>query len=190
MRMSENKAEEDKHILQLLRDTSQVEKGFRLLIKKYQERLYYQIRQIVTDHEDADDVLQNTFIKVYRNVNTFEEKSALFTWLYRIATNESLSFLESKNRRSSSSLEDQDLNLANRLSADSYVDNDNLELKLEQAIASLPDKQRIVFNMRYYDELSYEEMSSVLETSVGALKASYHHAAKKIEAYIKGIELY
>lgn len=188
--MSLNKPEEDGHILKLLRDPLQVEKGFKLLISKYQERLYYQIRQIVSDHEDTDDVLQNTFIKVFRNIHTFEEKSALFTWLYRIATNESLSFLESKNRRSSSSIEDEDLNLSNRLSAESYVDSDNLQVKLEEAIASLPEKQRIVFNMRYFDELSYEEMSEVLDTSVGALKASYHHAARKIEVFIKGIELY
>ncbi|HMG15691.1 MAG TPA: sigma-70 family RNA polymerase sigma factor [Saprospiraceae bacterium] len=188
--MSFNIAEEDKQILQLMRDTSQVERGFRLLIGKYQERLYFHIRGIVADHEDTDDVLQNTFIKVFKNFHSFEEKSGLYTWLYRIATNESLSYLQSKNRRSTSSLEDEQLNLVNRISADSYTDNEDLQEKLILAIDKLPEKQKLVFHMRYYDEMSYEEMSKVLETSVGALKASYHHAAKKIEAFIKGIEQY
>ncbi len=188
--MSFNIPEEDKQILALMRDSSQVERGFRLLIGKYQERLYYHIRQIVLDHEDTDDVLQNTFIKVFKNFHAFEEKSGLYTWLYRIATNESLSYLQSKKRRTTSSLEDEQLNLSNKVSSDSYTDNDDLQQKLDIAINKLPEKQRIVFHMRYYDEMTYEDMSKVLDTSVGALKASYHHAVKKIEAFIKGIEQY
>lgn len=139
---------------------------------------------MVITHDDADDVLQNTFIKVWKGLENFREDSQLFTWLYRIATNESLTYLAQQKKRNSVSLNDDDNGLSNRLKSDSHFDANKLEWKLQLAIQSLPEKQRIVFNLRYYDEMPYEQMSRVLETSEGALKASYHHAAKKIENFI------
>jgi RNA polymerase sigma-70 factor (ECF subfamily) len=153
-------------------------------MQRYQEQLYWHIRRIVNDHEDANDVIQNTFIKVFRGFDKFEEKSKLYTWLYRIATNEALSFLQSKNKKATNSIDDSETSLANQLEADNYFDGDQTQLLLKKAIAELPDKQRVVFNMRYYEETPYEEMSKILDTSVGALKASFHHAVKKIEAYV------
>jgi RNA polymerase sigma-70 factor, ECF subfamily len=170
----------DEQIMDLLRSDTTYERGFGLLLQKYKERLYWHIRGIVITHEDTDDVLQNTFIKVYRGVLQFEGKSKLYTWLYRIATNEALSHLQSKPRHASQSLEDVSDFLSNQLRADEWFDGDAAQLAFQDAITQLPDKQRIVFNMRYFQEMPYEEMSSVLETSVGALKASFHHAVKKI----------
>ena len=179
----------DENILYLLREKSSYERGFRALMQKYQEPLYRHIRRLVLDHDDADDVIQNTFIKVYRNIERFEGKSKLFTWLYRIATNEAITFLNSKNRKETDRLDSpESAHVANRLQADVFFDGDDIQIKLQQAMALLPDKQRAVFNLRYYDEMPYEEMSEVLETSVGALKASYHHAVKKIEAFFKGVD--
>ncbi|MEZ4943487.1 MAG: sigma-70 family RNA polymerase sigma factor [Saprospiraceae bacterium] len=175
----------DDHILKLLRSDKTFERGFRLLMSTYKERLYWHIRRMVLVHEDADDVLQNTFIKVYRGVLQFEGKSKLYTWLYRIATNESITFLQSNARRNSSSIDNNDGVLASRLKADSWFDGDALQQQLQDAIAQLPEKQRVVFNMRYYEEMPYEEMSTILDTSVGALKASFHHAAKKIERFFR-----
>jgi RNA polymerase sigma-70 factor (ECF subfamily) len=160
------------------------EKAFTTILKKYQEKLYWHIRRMVVDHEDANDVLQNMFIKVWKGLDNFREDSQLYTWLYRIATNESLSFLEQQKRRSSVSMDEGESSLSNKLKADKYFDANKLEWKLQLAIQQLPEKQRIVFNLRYYDEMPYEEMSKVLDTSEGALKASYHHAAKKIEDFI------
>lgn len=154
------------------------------LIEKYQQKLYWQIRKIVIDHDDSDDVLQNTFIKVWKGLENFKEEAQLFTWLYRIATNESLTFLRQKQKRNTTSLHPIEYQLSKSLESDEYFKGDETQLKLQQAILTLPEKQRIVFNMRYYDEMPYEEMSGVLETSVGALKASYHHAAKKIEEFL------
>jgi RNA polymerase sigma-70 factor, ECF subfamily len=179
----------DDDILSLLNEKISYERGFRLLMQKYQEPLYRHIRRMVFNHDDADDVIQNTFIKVYRNIERFEGKSKLFTWLYRIATNEAITFLNSKNRKETDTLDSTETaHLANRLQADVFFDGDEIQMKLQQAMAVLPDKQRAVFNLRYYDEMPYEEMSEVLETSVGALKASYHHAVKKIESFFKGID--
>ncbi|HVB02711.1 MAG TPA: sigma-70 family RNA polymerase sigma factor [Chitinophagaceae bacterium] len=178
-------SQEDKELLEIYRDPASREKGFTLIIKKYQERLYWHIRRMVVSHEDANDVLQNMFIKVWNNLASFREDSQLYTWLYRIATNESLTFLEQAKRRSSVSLSDLEGELSNKLTADKHFDGTKLEWKLQQAILTLPEKQRAVFHLRYYDEMPYEEMSRVLETSQGALKASYHHAVKKIEEYIK-----
>lgn len=175
---------DDKELLHLFKDTSQKEKAFTALIKKYQEKLYWHIRRMVVDHEDANDILQNMFIKVWRSLDNFREDSQLYTWLYRIATNECLTFLEQQKRRSSVSLSDVESGLSNKVKADENFDASKLEWKLQLAIQHLPEKQRLVFNLRYYDEMPYEEMSRVLETSEGALKASYHHAAKKIEDYI------
>lgn len=169
----------------LYRQPDTRERGFTCIIQKYQERLYWHIRRLVIDHEDANDVLQNVFIKVWKNLEGFREDAQLFTWLYKIATNECLTFLEQQKRKSSVSLSDVETGLSNKLRADSQFDANKLEWKLQKAILALPEKQRVVFNLRYYDEMPYEEMSRVLETSEGALKASYHHAVKKIEEFIK-----
>lgn len=175
----------DEQLLGLLHDQATFEKGFRLLMEAYQERLYWHIRRMVLEHEDANDVIQNVFIKVFKSIARFEGKSKLYTWLYRIATNEAITFLNKKKRKASESLDNEEHNLANQLKADSYFDGEKAALKLQLALNSLPDKQRTVFNLRYYDEMSYKEISEVLDTSVGALKASYHHAVKKIEKYFK-----
>ncbi|GAA0527042.1 RNA polymerase sigma factor [Chitinophaga japonensis] len=177
--------QDDKALLALYRHPDTREKGFTEIIRKYQERLYWHVRRLVIDHEDANDVLQNVFIKVWKNLEGFREDAQLFTWLYKIATNESLTFLEQQKRKSAVSLSDVETGLGNKLRADSQFDANKLEWKLQKAILSLPEKQRVVFNLRYYDEMPYEEMSRVLETSEGALKASYHHAVKKIEEFIK-----
>jgi RNA polymerase sigma-70 factor (ECF subfamily) len=178
----------DEQIVALLRSESHFEQGFRVLMTQYKERLYWHIRRLVNHHEDADDVLQNTLIKIYKGIALFEGKSKLYTWLYRIATNEAISFMQSRSRRQSSSLDDEGSYAAGRLQADSWFDGDAVQLKLQQAIAQLPEKQRIVFNLRYYEEMPYEEMAGILDTSVGALKASFHHAAKKIESAFRETE--
>jgi len=159
--------------------------AFNSLVKKYQERLYWHIRKIVMDHDDADDVMQNTFIKVWRSVDKFREESSLYTWLYRIATNESLTFINSNKRRSLIPMNDTSEFLMNNLASDAYFEGDKIQKRLQEAILKLPEKQRIVFNLKYFEEMKYEAMSQVLDTSVGALKASYHHAAKKVEEYLK-----
>jgi RNA polymerase sigma factor (sigma-70 family) len=157
------------------------EQAFRLLMTQYRERLYWHIRRMVVEHNDTDDVLQNTMVKAWRGLATFEGKSQLYTWLYRIATNESITFLEQKRRHQAASFDDVASGLSQQMRADSWFDGDEAQLKLREATAKLPEKQRIVFNMRYYDEIPYEQMSTVLDTSVGALKASFHHAVRKIE---------
>jgi len=172
---------EDSLILERFRITETRNSALSELIKKYQQRLYWHIRKIVIHHEDADDVLQNTFIKVWKALDNFKEESQLYTWLYRIATNESLSFLRQKQKRNTSSIHSIEFELSKSLESDHYFTGDEIQLKLQQAILTLPEKQRLVFNMRYFDETPYEQMSEILETSVGALKASYHIAAKKIE---------
>lgn len=161
------------------------ELAFQSLVKLYQERLYWHIRKIVIDHDDADDVLQNTFIKVWRSIDKFREESTIYTWLYRIATNESITFINSNKRRSLVPMNDTSEFLLNNLTSDPYFEGDEIQLRLQEAILKLPEKQRIVFNLKYFDEMKYEDMSQVLDTSVGALKASFHHAAKKIEEYLK-----
>jgi len=176
--------QDDKELLYLYRDPVTKESAFTAILKKYQEKLYWHIRRMVVDHDDANDVLQNMFIKVWKGLENFREDSQLYTWLYRIATNECLTFLEQQKKRSSTSLSDLENGLENKLKADTNFDANRLEWKLQLAIQKLPEKQRVVFNLRYYDEMPYEEMSRVLETSEGALKASYHHAAKKIEEFI------
>lgn len=178
-------AQEDSELLRQFRIPETRERAYTNLIKKYQERLYWHIRRIVVSHDDADDVLQNVFIRVWNALDNFKEESQLYTWLYRIATNECLTFLESQKKRSSVSLGDVETGLANKLKADENFDANRLEWKLQVAIQHLPEKQRIVFCLRYYDEMPYEQMSRVLETSEGALKASYHHAVKKVEDYIR-----
>lgn len=154
------------------------------IVRKYQERLYWHIRRLVVDHENANDVLQNTFIKVWRNLSEFREDSKLYTWLYRIATNESLTFLSQQKKKANVSLDNEFLDLSNKIKAEENFDGKRLEWKLQLAIQKLPEKQRAVFMLRYYDEMPYAEISSVLETSEGALKANYHHAVKKIESFM------
>jgi RNA polymerase sigma factor (sigma-70 family) len=163
------------------------EKAYTAIIKKYQEKLYWHIRRMVIEHEDTNDVLQNVFVKVWNALANFREDSQLYTWLYRIATNESISFLEQKKKKTAAvslSNEDNGYDFENSIKADKHFDSTRLEWQLQLAINQLPEKQRLVFNLRYYDEMPYEEMSKMLGTTTGALKASYHHAAKKIEDYI------
>ena len=176
---------DDQALLSAFKVPATKEQAFTGILKKYSERLYWHIRRMVISHDDAHDVLQNVSIKMWRALDGFREEANLYTWLYRIATNESLSFLENQKRRTALSLTDNEDYLGNKLIAEKGFDIRKVEWKLQQAIQSLPEKQRIVFNLRYYDEMPYEEMSVVLDTSVGALKASYHHAVKKVEAFFK-----
>lgn len=173
----------DRDILARYRREGGREPAFHQLVDKYKQRLYWHIRKIVIDHQDTDDVLQNTFIKAWNGLEQFREDSGLFTWLYRIATNEALTLLNTRKRRSLF-LVDPTRQLADSLEQDPYFNGDELQLKLQKALLTLPEKQRLVFNMKYFDELKYEDMADILDTSVGALKASYHHAVKKIEKYI------
>jgi RNA polymerase sigma-70 factor (ECF subfamily) len=175
----------DSELLVEFRNPVTKEKAFTSIIKKYQEKLYWHLRRMVVDHDDANDVLQNVMIRVWNGLENFREDSQLYTWLYRVATNECLTFLEQQKKRTSVSLSDVESGLENKIKADQNFDGNKLEWKLQLGIQQLPEKQRIVFQLRYYDEMPYEEMSRVLETSEGALKASYHHAVKKIEEYIK-----
>ncbi len=181
--------QQETEILALVRDEKSLEKGFRLLMVTYQERIYWHIRKFVFDHDDANDIMQNTFIKVYRGIGNFKGDSRLYTWLYRIASNESITFLNSRKKRAISSIDDQEHDLANQLKADAFFDGDEAQLLLQKALSELPNKQRLVFNMKYYDDMSYQEMSDILETSVGALKASYHHAVKKIQLFFKNVNV-
>ncbi|MBC6490926.1 RNA polymerase subunit sigma [Flavihumibacter stibioxidans] len=175
---------EDSELLVLFREPASREKAYTAIVKKYQERLYWHIRRMVVGHDDANDVLQNVFIRVWNSLENFREDSKLYTWLYRVATNECLTFLEQQKRKASVPLGDVEEGLSNQVRADKDFDAGKIEWKLQLAIQRLPEKQRLVFNLRYYDEMPYEEMSRVLETSEGALKASYHHAVKKIEDYL------
>ena len=172
---------EDKEILELFSDEKTRNIALGHLISKYQQRLYWHIRKIVIGHDDSDDALQNTFIKIWKGLDNFKGESQLYTWIYRIATNEALYILRQKKRAQTTSIHPIEYELSKNLESDTYFRGDEIQLKLQQAILTLPEKQRLVFNMRYYDETPYEQMSEILETSVGALKASYHIAAKKIE---------
>ena len=172
-------------LLSLLKLDNSKELAFKTLVKRYKEKLYWHIRKIVISHDDADDVLQNTFIKIFRNIDKFKGDSKLYTWMYRIATNESISFLNSKAKRNQVSNETLNENAIQNLVADVYFEGDEIQLKLQKAIAQLPRIQQLVFNMRYFDDIKYKDMSSILETSEGALKASYHIAVKKIKAYLQ-----
>ena len=160
------------------------EAAFTKLVRKYQERLYWHIRRMVVVHEDANDILQNVFIKVWRGLGDFREEANLYTWLYRIATNETLTWIEQQKKHNSVSLSGEENIFAERLTAQKDFSPNNIEWKLQKAILSLPEKQRIVFNLRYYDEMPYNQMAELLDTSAGALKASYHHAVKKVEAML------
>ncbi len=174
----------DKELLDLIRIEASRSYGFNLLTRKFQKRVYWHIRRIVIDHDDANDVVQNVFIKAWKGIDSFREDSQLFTWLYRIATNESITFLKSKRAHLFSSIDDSAYELSGSLHESDSFTGDTIQKKLQLAILTLPEKQRIVFNLKYFDEMKYEDMSEVLGTSVGALKASYHHAVKKIEIYL------
>ncbi|NOQ27592.1 MAG: sigma-70 family RNA polymerase sigma factor [Bacteroidales bacterium] len=173
----------DKELLALFKDVEKRNYAFNLIVRKYQEKLYWHIRKIVIKHEDSNDILQNTFIKVWKGLDGFREDSKLYTWLYRIATNESLTFLKQQKTKYLLPIVDYENTLKETLLSDVYFNGDEIQLNLQKAILELPEKQRIVFNLKYFDEMKYDDMSKVLETSVGALKASYHHAVKKIEKY-------
>jgi RNA polymerase sigma-70 factor (ECF subfamily) len=175
---------EETLVIQLKQKDHQA-KAFEILVNTYKERLYWHIRRIVLNHDDTDDVLQNTFIKVFRNIDGFKGDSQLYSWMYRIATNEALSFLKSKSQKLKINNEKLMTKAVEDLRADVYFEGDEIQLKLQKAIATLPEKQKLIFNMKYFQEMKYEEISEILETSVGGLKASYHLASKKIEAFLK-----
>lgn len=167
-----------------LRDPKRRREAFAKVVDSYGEKLYWQIRKMVLAHEDANDLLQNTFLKAWTNLDYFRGEAKLSTWLYKIAVNECLTFLGKQRSQQQVSLDDTDLFLAERLESDPYFDGDAVQLKLQKAILTLPEKQRLVFNMKYFDDMKYEEISEIVGTSVGALKASYHHAVKKIEEFL------
>mgnify|MGYP001420369474 CR=1 FL=1 len=174
----------EQELIHKLKSENYKQGAFRELLKLYQERLYWHIRKIVLNHDDTDDVLQNTFIKIYNNIDGFKEESKLYSWMYRIATNEAITFLNQKAKRNNTTIEKEQEMAINNLESDVYFEGDEIQLKLQKAIATLPEKQQLVFNMKYFDDHTYEELSEILETSVGALKSSYHLAVKKITAYL------
>jgi RNA polymerase sigma factor (sigma-70 family) len=176
----------DIELLQQFRDEHTRNFAFNQLVRTYQQRLYWHIRKIVIDHDDANDVIQNVFIKVWKHLDGFKEESGLYTWLYRIATNEALSFLRKKKKNIFVRMDDVIHEVSETLDYDPLFSGDAIQRKLQQAILKLPEQQRIIFNMKYYDEMKYEEISQILGVTVGGLKASYHHAVKKIEKFIKG----
>lgn len=176
----------EKTLVQELKSKETRSKAFEQLVAEYKERLYWHIRRIVLNHDDADDVLQNTFIKVFRNIDGFKGESKLFSWMYRIATNEALSFLKQQRTKLGVTDGEYQDKMVHNLEADVYFEGDEIQLKLQKAIATLPEKQKLIFNMKYFEELKYEEISEILDTSVGGLKASYHIAVKKIEGFLKG----
>ncbi len=175
----------DDQILDLIHADGKLEAGFRVLLRKYQEKLYWHIRRMVLVHEDADDVLQNTFIKVYKGLKNFRGDSKLYTWMYRIATNEALSHIARSKKKMTESFDGEDDVIQNTLRADDYFNGDEITRLLHQAVGRLPEKQRLVFHMRYFDNMTYKDIAEATEISVGGLKASYHHAVKKIEEFIK-----
>ena len=168
-------------MIERLRQPESCRQAFNEVMREYSEPLYWQIRRMVESHDDASDVLQNTFLKAWQNIENFRGEAKLSTWLYKIALNESITFLARERKRLNLSLDDEESHLVNLIEADEWIDGDELALKLRKAVASLPEKQRMVFNMKYYDDMKYEQMSEILGTSVGALKASYLLAVKKIE---------
>lgn len=179
---------EEALLIKRLQDEASQREAFATLVNTFSEQLYWQIRKIVLSHEDANDVLQNSFIKIWTNISNFRGDSKLTTWLYKIAINESITFINKQRQQQNVSIDEDDSVMATKLESDPFFDGDEAQLILQKAILTLPEKQRIVFNMKYFDEMKYEDMSDILETSVGALKASYHHAVKKIEEYIASFD--
>lgn len=176
--------DEEALLVKRLQNEKTQKEAFSVLVNTYSEQLYWQIRKIVIAHDDANDVLQNAFIKIWTNIDNFRGESKLVTWLYKIAINESITFINKQRQQQNIALDDEENFLLSKLESDSYFDGDEAQLLLQKAIVTLPEKQRIVFNMKYFDEMKYEDMSDILDTSVGALKASYHHAVKKIEEFL------
>ena len=175
----------EENILELLRNPDSQREGFAHVVKEYSERLYWQIRKMVYSHEDANDILQDVFIKAWLNIEKFRGDAKLSTWLYKIAINESITFINKSKAKQNLSIDDDDSFLINQLESDKYFDGDEAQLLLQKAVVTLPEKQRLVFQMKYFSEMKYDEISEVLGTSVGALKASYHHAVKKVESFLK-----
>jgi RNA polymerase sigma-70 factor (ECF subfamily) len=176
--------QDEKNFIARLIQTKTQQEAFKELVQCYQKPLYYHIRNIVLNHNDADDVLQNTFIKVFSNIGNFKGESKLYSWMYRIATNESLTFIEQRAKKQGISNVELQQKAILSLESDVYFDGNEIQLKLQKAIATLPEKQQLVFKMKYFEEMKYENMSEILDTSVGGLKANYHHAVKKIEEYL------
>jgi len=174
---------EDQELLEKLKNPETKNFGFNLLVKKYQQKLYWHIRKMVIDHDDTDDLLQDVFVKAWKNIDKFQEKSQLYTWLYRIATNQCITFLNKKRRRFFIPIGDVEQELSNILDNSPHIDGEEIQIRLQKALLQLPDKQRLVFNMKYFDEMKYEEIAEITGTSIGSLKASYHHAVKKIEGF-------
>ena len=172
-------------LVEELQNIQTKEKAFRILIKEYKERLYWHIRKIVISHDDADDVLQNTFIKVFKGIDNFKQDSKLYSWMYRIATNESITFINKRARERNIDITEMKQKLVSNLQSDKWFSGNDIELILQEAVTKLPEKQQLVFNMKYFDHMKYQEISEILGTTVGGLKASYFHAVKKIENYIK-----
>ncbi len=177
--------QEEKDFIKELLDPETQNVAFQKLLRDYQKPLYNHIRNIVLNHDDADDVLQNTFIKVFQYLKNFKAESKLFSWMYRIATNEAITFINQKAKRNGTTSETLQSKIVDNLKADVYFDSNEIQIKLQKAVAQLPEKQQLVFKMKYYEEIKYDDMSEILGTSVGALKASYHHAVKKIEEFVK-----
>jgi RNA polymerase sigma factor (sigma-70 family) len=175
---------EDRELLEKLHSDESRNYGFNLLVRKYQERIYWHIRKMVIDHDDADDLVQDTFLKVWKNIGSFRQDAQLYTWIYRIATNECLNFLRKKRSKFFLPINDVENELSRKLESSDSIDGSEIQIKLQKALLKLPDKQRLVFNMKYYDEMKYEEISEITNTSVGSLKASYHYAVKKIEDFL------
>ncbi len=176
---------DEKELVSALQSVTQKEKAYRTLVSQYKERLYWHIRKIVIDHDDTDDVLQNTFIKVFKNIHRFKGDSKLFTWMYRIATNEAITFINKKAKQNNITIEAVKELLISKLESDVYFEGDEIQLQLQKAIATLPQKQQLVFNMKYFENHTYENLSKILDTTVGGLKSNYHLAVKKITTYLK-----
>ena len=175
----------EKEIIALLQEPTRQREAFECIVKEYSEQLYWQIRRLVFSHDDANDILQNTFIKAWINIDYFRGDAKMSTWLYRIALNECLTFLNKQRTANQLSIDEADKELLNKLESDTYFDGDDTQKIFLQAIHTLPEKQQIVFNLKYFKEMKYEEISEIVGTSIGALKASYHHAVKKIEAFLE-----
>ena len=181
---------EEQSLVSALQSADEKEHAFKILVSQYKERLYWQIRKIVLDHDDTDDVLQNTFIKIFRNINSFKADSKLYTWMYRIATNEAITFINKRAKRANISSQEVQESIISNLETDVYFGGEQIQLQLQKAIATLPQKQRLIFNMKYFDEHTFDQLSEILETSVGGLKSSYHIAVKKITAYLQNNETF
>jgi RNA polymerase sigma-70 factor (ECF subfamily) len=176
---------DDQQLLNKLLNPETRNYGFNMLVRGYQQKIYWHVRKMVIDHDEADDLVQEIFVKVWKNLDKFRQDAQLYTWVYRIATNECLNYLRKKKQRFFIPIHDIQGELSQKLDSSPHIDGDEIQLKLQKALLKLPDKQRLVFNMKYFDEMKYEEIAEITETSVGSLKASYHHAVKKIEEFLK-----